>query len=453
MSPRVLTRSFAPVRESDRGFFLILTSFSSIDTRVCQPLVNMPFVLPSNNRVLPANARAADVAKTTLPRVIQAQRLRNHAAFVANAYPVVIYHRLNSGQLCHCQNRADATRTRLALDAQGNASSGMLNELLTGGTEFGVRDYGRVPGTLFHIDSSLYEDVGGRQRTAAVGTGFDALGSSDRDVTSIVTEGRGVRGPFSQDVDGEALRISSDLFGTTDVTCPVCFGSGYVGGFSVLNGVRIVLNHQHSGLSLPATSVVHVEDRVPRIRGAYADFTLAFPVGARFVDAFRVWNGRTLASASLQVDGVPLSSADAVLRYFDGRTHTLRVTCPEFTHVELQIGVNDTTEYVDFPKVQRSSLAELLDSMDDVQLVLSPLVPLIRPNDVIADGVHNKVFHVRSSTGAHDRRLSVLGWECDARVVQAQELMSLLPRRRVAPVASPNSPARLLDNGSGHRRT
>lgn len=418
----------------------------------------MPVVTRTNNRILPPNARAADVAAAAVPALVDAQRAKYHNAFHVQGYPVCVYYRLTSGMQCHCQNQPAATARRLGAD--GKASSGFLNEMLTGGAEFGIRGYGttipKTPNTIFSFDqsavASLYADDA--PRPTKLGTQEHISNDVNSGATTITPEGRGGRGPFSQTVDDMDLNIGADLFGATDIACPVCFGTGYVGGFSVLGGVRAVLNYQHPGLGLPADATISVEERVPVIRASYAAFSVVFPLGAAFVDAVRVWNGRRAVAATLSIDGRRLTSALSVLPYFDGRPHTLRVEAGAFTHVEIQVGQSTEVSYIDFPKTSRSSLAELLDSMDDVQLVASPMIPLMRPNDVISDGVHNKVFHVRSCTGQKDRNASVLGWECDARVVQTQELLSLLPRRRTAtPVASPNAPPRLINNATGPRRT
>lgn len=422
----------------------------------------MPIVTRTNNRILPPNARASDVAANTIPALIDIQRAKYHAAFRVQGYPVCIYYRLASGLRCHCQNQTAAVVKRLGSD--GHATPGFMNELLTGGAEFGIRSYGqtvpKTPNTIFHFDqdanATLYDDDVHYQNES-IGTAREHYSNDPNSGATLLTEeGRGGRGPFSQQIDDaeDDAHVSSDLFGVTDIACPVCFGSGYVGGFSILNGTRAVLNYQHPGLVLPAEASVSVEERVPVIAASAADFTVTLPRGAAFVDAFRVWNNRSAVPAKLYVDGTLLRASTDVLRYFDGRPHVLRVEAERFTHVELQVGQSTETEYIDFPKVQRSSLAELLDSMDDVQLVASPMVPLLRPNDLVADGVHNKVFHVRSCTGLHDRAASVLGWECDARVVQPQEVLSLLPRRRTSTrVSTPNTPTRLINNVSGPRRT
>lgn len=417
----------------------------------------MPFVSPTSNRVLPGNVRAADVAKTAINRVLDAQRLKNHAAFVPQGYPVCVYHRLTSGIRCHCQNRVRATKTRLGED--GTASPALLNELLTG-SSFGVRPYRQDPQpktTLFHIDqskvSSMYDDdvSTGVNRVA---TSMDPLATDQPyNAGTIIEDGVGARGPVAS-TEPESL-IDSELLGVTDYYCPICLGIGFVGGVSVTSGIRFVLCHQTPGLRLPATAVVRVENQVPVIETTEATFSLVLGKGAEFVDAFRVWNNRVPAAADVFVDNRRLTSADSVLHFFDGRMHDIRIVPHDgkFTHVELQVGQSSTTDLIDFPKVSRSTISELLDSLDDIQLIASPLVPLLRPGDYISDGVHGKVYLIKSCSGQHDRSRTVLGWECDVRVLQPQEVASQLPRRRAQDHAQPKSPSLRRDNVSGHHRT
>ena len=96
----------------------------------------MPIFSRSRARIMPPNHGSVEVAATTLQDLIPAQRLRYHNAFKVNSYHGILYHALNSGVPCHCRGRGTTLSSRLNED--GSAKAGFLNEMLTGGDQFGA---------------------------------------------------------------------------------------------------------------------------------------------------------------------------------------------------------------------------------------------------------------------------------------------------------------------------
>ena len=464
----------------------------------------MPIVTRTNNRVLPANAHASDVARDTITALTAVERTRYAAVFAVQGYPGVLYHALNCGTRCYCKSSNEAINTRLGKD--GKAPVGLLNEFLTGGLEFGVLPYGLRPAAQptynpnfvdnpfaadplvpapasqsgqtgqngkWVIDQTLVDP--GRptvQRTdlpslyesdwsqnapvpAKAGSPLDRFTKDPGkdNGTTVVSSGVGPNGVVP-DMEFEDLPINTDIGagGTTDVNCPICMGTGFVNGFSILNGFRKLLTFQDPTAVFDGEIIF--EGTVPQVECTTATFTLTLPAQVVGVDALRVWDRYRVLPAAVIIDDVVLKSQLDILRFCDGRQHTLVVQFPsttKFTHVEIQLNQAKNSMHFDLPKLSKGNLRTLIENTQDFQLVVSPMVPMLRPGDVVAESGYNKVLQITSVSGWNTSSAAVLGWDCEVHPVQPQELLNLLPRRR--PLAAPNAGTRVRTNVSGHRRT
>jgi hypothetical protein len=59
----------------------------------------MPVKTSNNNRILPANGRAVDVAKRAIQEILPVQQMRYHDAFAVQGYEGVLYNRLGQGPM------------------------------------------------------------------------------------------------------------------------------------------------------------------------------------------------------------------------------------------------------------------------------------------------------------------------------------------------------------------
>lgn len=434
----------------------------------------MPIVMSTNNKILPNNSRVVDVSRRTIDRILPTQIRKYHNAFIVQGNQCIIYNKLNNGVKCGCKAKVSSVKTRLGQD--GKASPELINELLTGGHEFGILAYGseiadapnsrEKPSNSWVItDQTQNKKVELYNRTDApdsgpmVGAHHDVWNDdpNNPNTGTITYSGFGPNGPAAMDDDLETLIFDDDKFdnlslGLRDCACPVCFGSGYVGGFQVFNGWRKVINFQWEEIELFDSNINYDID-VPSITGNAAEFKIQFPRGASHVDSLKVWNFNRVVPASFSVDGNLLTSDSDLLRFFDGQIHTVRVELTHnydevltWTHIEIQVHQSEDVAYLDFPKMTKSSIQSKIESFSDVQLVVSPLVPVIRTLDIVADSTYNKIFQVKDCTWWNDKKLTTLGWDCNARPVQPAELYSMLPR--CSPVRSFNRPAMVTTNVS-----
>lgn len=439
--------------------------------------------------MLPSNARAADVARSSLARIIPVQARKYDAAFQVNGYSGILYNRLTSGIRCKCSDHSDIAAS--SLDLGGRADSGLIASLLSGG-EFGVRDYGVVAATTHQAHQSaleirpleqrlskapvqdltsqlpsLYDIDGPYSSEGSVGQhivgSFSDIASSDPNnpnATTIIESGAGPNGPVSDSRLVSSMiedgRHNPGAFGLTDASCPICFGSGYVGGFSVYRGWRQVFLPYADNAILPGGADIDLVSRPALLTADYCEWSgVILPKGGVSVDSVRAYqDSQVIPGSKFYVDGVLLTREWDLLSFCDGRPHLLRIEVPlgfRLSHLEVQVNQSTETANFEFPKTTKSANMGLLERTEPFQVILSPLIPLVKAQDIIVESTSGKVLQVKACTSRNDRNASILGWESDVRPTQPQEIFSLLPKRRS--LQSPKSSSPVRDNSSGHNRT
>lgn len=422
---------------------------------------------------MPANHGSVQTAQNAIADLTPVQRLRYHNAFKVQSYTGILYPQLTCGMRCHCRSLRSSVASRL--DKEGNALPGFLSAMLTGET-FGIQDYGQQPTEVtedqpyavegyapmkkgFVIEQrafvpptpavrlpGFFESDSGMSPNSMDPTGDVYTADPTQHAGSVQIEsGVGANGPVNGDIVFEDLPVEEANFGFIDTTfsaCPICMGTGYVGGYEAFNGKRIVLNFQHPNANL-GDAELDLLSPTPAIFTTVSSYSVVLPAHAVRVDALKVWNSTKQVFPTISVDAQVLESADALRAYCDGRPHTIEVTFEEptaYTHVEIQIAQSVEDAYWSLPNNTKSGARDLLDSTDSFEVYFSPIVPMVKPGDVLAETTYNKVMVVTSVTGKNERTRAVLGWNCQVRVVQPQELLTLLPRRQKEQVHSPAMP-------------
>lgn len=407
---------------------------------------NMPVINSVNAQILPQNTRAVDVVQEALRDVAAIQQLKYDNAFKVAGYEALVYHKLDSGKPCSCGARGKALATRLGED--GKLDQGGINKLVTGGYEFKVRIYGSKNGNdpkfaedngipqQPHRELSLRETVDDISQFTPTLQGV-ARDSLEPNAYDIDADGDrfGSNGPVaSEDVLDNLVSKSFDdfEFGLTDVSCPICMGTGFKGGFTVEGGWRQLLTPdepeaQYDGTIDTLVRPLAVEDC------KVFQYQLIIPKGCLRVDVLNVWNKNRIVPVTFMVDSTPLLYPNQLIKYADGLPHTfvaLFRNKVRFTHIEIQVSLSDKIVQIDFPKLTQGSDIKKLDSTEDVTLMASPTLSMIRRLDIVVESVFGKAFQVESVPLWNDNNRRVLGWEFQARVIQPQELFALLPRRR-----------------------
>lgn len=416
----------------------------------------MPLLHRTNNRIVPANSRAVDVAKRSIKDIIPVQQRRYANAFEVQGYETIVYQRLWHGVACSCQNHRGVSASYL--DRDGKMAPGAMDTLLSGGLPFAVNRYAArqpirpdmrsVPSKFEDGQIMDGDDVGDNSFTIA----DDEL--NDVFATDISSEHQeGTNGPS----DAEDLDDRSTIFDgesdMNDTRCAICFGSGYVGGYAVLNGYRKVL-HTNS----PELTVLNGTKEYNKVPHAFmcsaVEFRTVLPKGAMSVDQFAVWNNDKMVwPDSIQIDGLPFSNA-LLLALCDGREHTLSLGFDDeltyFTHVEIQLNLSRIKALFELPRMSQGTNEGLQDATNELSLNASPAIPALKKGDILVECTFGKALIVGSCNPWNDAQRNVLGWDVDTRVIQPSELVNLLPRRQLT---DQKSTYMVRDNMSGIRRT
>lgn len=380
----------------------------------------------------PANGRASDVAQRLTESIAPIQQQRTVAAFRVQGIQCILYNRLTQGRQCVCCTKP-ATATKLSPD--GKADLGSINRIITGADNFGVTTYNpqREQGNQWQ----------GRTSTSADPWKGDlvSIGSLDDQDVNLVQDGPGLgdTGQFSPDFDNLFKDLDTSLLGLTDVSCPICFGSTFIGGYSVFRGFRTVLVPQDFKTS------AFIDPKTWEMSAGAHTARIVLPKGANGLDAFRVMRGRNSVPFNLLIDGQSAAGRH-LLPYFDGREHSLTIEVEEaMTHLEIQGSLSTESTYFEFPRRPKNGDIALLEKTDPFQLLLSPDVPQLDTLDVIVESQKGKALVVGSTNPWETHRRNPLGWECQVRVAQPQELFNILPVRNpkigMAP-ARPTAPTK-----------
>ncbi|MDN3123379.1 hypothetical protein P0E82_13725, partial [Enterococcus faecalis] len=196
----------------------------------------------SNNRILAANARAADVAEFAVNGIMPVMQQRYYDAFRVQGVEGILYTQLTNGRPCTCVARGK--RISGLLNEQGKASVGDINSMLTGSFQFNVTPYNQNQQRVVR-DPTVTSPYDSRNRNQGV---FDIAVPSTADVDDIPFadlingNGFGDNGPVLEETVNQVLGdMDTGLTGYADSSCPICFGSNFIGGYTPYKGHRQVL--------------------------------------------------------------------------------------------------------------------------------------------------------------------------------------------------------------------
>jgi hypothetical protein len=412
----------------------------------------MPIRDSSNNRILPANARAADVAERAINEIIPVQQRRYYDAFRPQGIKCVLYNRLKQGRKCTCKSSAKTLNSLLGKD--GKAEPGVINQMLTGQMEFSVTDYAQGKDRLFGPDVKNTPSPSAPENKYQ---GVFDIATVDPDSNIPFADfmpagGTGDNGPVDPvTIDDLIGDWDAGVMGHSDMACPVCFGSGFIGGYSPFNTHRSVLTV--ADLQLDSAAELDTISRPWAAQASGFDAIVTIPRGALQVDSFRVWNGVKPVNASFTIDGKAIKSTVDILALADGKRHLVHASFDSrFTHFEMQYVLSTQCSYFEFPRRPSSNDTSLLEQMEPFQIILSPDIPQIDSQDMITECQQGKTLIVTNSNPWESRKRQTLGWEVQVRVLQPAEIARILPRRYRA-LTKDRTTSMVRDNQSGPRRT
>lgn len=410
----------------------------------------MPVIHRVNNRILPNNSRNVDVAIKAIQEVTDVQQQRYLNAFRVQGYQGILYNRLHSGIRCTCQASRETINS--ILDKDGKADPGTINELLTG-SAFGITPYGTDTFNNVSDDPNITSPLDPVNKYRGT---FQLKGKEQnyRNQEEIAIQGYeeefGDNGPIQeQDLDDIISNFDSSSLGFSDAACPICFGTGYVNGYSPMHTFRKILT--------PNSVDLNDSELDPSVKpwtcdGVGFSTELILPRSIKNIDSFNLFNYNSRQNFSFTIDGL-VGDYPTLLSKCDGKSHTLEITVNnKWTHFEIQFNVSAESMYFELPRLTKGNDLSLLEQLEPFQVILSPNIPKIDAEDIIVESTFGKALMVQGTPWWNTKNRRVLGWECQVRVCQPQEIYNLLPRRgRIAAKNRTTNP--VIDNQRGQLRT
>lgn len=371
----------------------------------------MAVVYHSNNQLLPANQRNADVANLAVNGIAPVMQQRNMAAFRVQGIEACLYNHITAGRICSCQGKHKKINSRLNKD--GKADEGFINQILTG-TSFGTSQFGVDDST--GAESYVPETASNPKYDLQIPSPEAVQEQQEDELVSL------------DDIVGSFDAVA---LGITDSACPVCYGTGFVGGFTLYNGYRKVIPCED--FSLPAQAELKIQNSPFSAISNFATIKIHLPKYVVAIDSFRLLNKmKIIESAAMFIDGKKADYA-TVMSFCDGKEHTLTFissTPVEFTHLEIQLNLSKESVYMEVPRLTKSSNLTIIDSTEPFQILLSPNIPHADKLDIVTESMWGKALMIQDVSWHNTKERQMLGWECNARVIQPQELYNFLPRRQ-----------------------
>lgn len=422
----------------------------------------MAFVNRYSRRPAPNNRNVVDTARSTIDALTPVMQERGENALRVNGYPVLYYSRMTFGLQCTCSRvtpssvvaptgvdpqsiegpdleKGFPTKPGVSvLDPQGMGTDEYISSVLNGSVvyidRYGARNNDMPTHNVCNPQRSephsplIKSDKG--IHSPDMDDPFAAIIDDDMDTNAFLN------GPGSG-ADGMDSIFGDSINSNAAQGCGVCLGTGFVGGYTLLNGNRTIVDTQANwtvrNFSMTAD---HPKAFVSGDGQAYAEVRLVLPRGAVHVDALRVWNNRTVVDdAVIYVDDVELSETQSLQLYCDGGVHRIRIVFDNdeasFTHLELQLDNAAQPVYVEFSRLSQTENLELPENYDPQNLMISAHVPKVSIYDILIDTTYERAWKIVSSQNLIDRNRNPYGWESIARLVQRFELASLLWLRRI----------------------
>lgn len=437
----------------------------------------------NNQTIIPANNRNIDVARQAIQEIAPVQQQKYKAAFAVHGYPCLVYTRARSGNKCSCMGHRKIANSILGED--GKASQGVIAEMLTG-ERFRTTVYGTERWAANGFKSPQYDPNNPIDPviTPVVSSngempylepsmqfeGFDSENVTSPDAKNPFTSSFDVvaePGTFPNerthdgvhDIVGDngpvTVETLDDLMGDWDTGtmsfyeagCPVCFGTGHVGGYNPLYASRQVFTPDM--VYLQEGSIIPGD--LPWAANGTFEANIVFPRGASALNSCTLFMGNKRVGYKMFIDQVQANAAN-IMRFCDGKPHGVRVEMPQdqtWTHFEVQFSVGTTTAMFDFPRQSRSADMNMIDPTEPFQIVISPDVPqALTAGDVIAESVTGKMLMVETVERWNTRNRITLGQTIRVHVIQDREYPFLLPRIHRVPTKD-RTTNNQLDNQTG----
>lgn len=325
----------------------------------------------------PANSRLPEIARRSIRAIgnAAAQQLVN--AINVNGVPSLLYPRLQAGRKCTCQQVNSSVLT-----ADGTLTEHQINGLVS------------ITTPLSHDDNRVF----------TYGLPNDPIALLDDPQTATPT--------FSR---------------FADTACGVCFGTGFVGGFTLYNGFRIVAVPDDFDFDTGYTDQQSMPNLGVIPAQGTATTVITLPRGVQRVIARRVLNSTDDLSASIKLS---LSTQDTLAS--TGKPVEVVITNVTdedvmFTHLEIAALQTANLMKVDFPKLDKNPRVALYDDIGGQSIIIPPSVSGLPPLSIITENLWGAAWMLTEVNTVEDNSGFQHWYETSGRLIQASETYDALP--------------------------
>lgn len=211
-------------------------------------------------------------------------------------------------------------------------------------------------------------------------------------------------------------------------SCPICLGTGWVGGYDLYGGTRLTLPVSSASAFVGSILKDANPDYAEMPKGSSLVFnSVILPKGAVRLDECSLWDSRTKIPFKLSIDGIDVP-LPRIMDYFDGLSHTLSfkpLAESNVTHAVLQYGTSKLL--IDVSTVTITNNNSVYDQQSEVSLALPAITQRALKGAIVYDSTDGKYYRVTSMATSHTTKGWVQNLNLEARIVQPYELVTLLP--------------------------
>lgn len=410
----------------------------------------------------PSNTGISHIANQRIDHLVSAANRKHQEALFTDGTEAWLFTKMRAGAPCTCQTK-EVVSSGLSLSVPG--SSGVDNSVTKGGpteepsiTAFRIRDFPGPGGNsalkpLVPPGTTLQEI---HQRRMAEKTdytdGAEMIPVEEEnaidDILSMVDD--------AMDPDDEARQKQPStlrLYGGEKTPCGICFGSGFVQGYQLHGGQRIVLDASDTYPTNlvdceTTTTTVPASFVIERIGTKYVEWEVPLPTYFEDVLAIQVRNntqpavgfyieGRIGGGPWVELTPTYLKSLNGVATtmFIRVRPVTSATGSPfTFTHVELYYQLT-TTLKVNLPSFAKSIDFEQFDVLQQISGVEFPAsIPNLDREAVFVESKYKQAWGVTEVEQKQTARNAVFNNTVTMRLIQQYETKYLLNLVRGKPI-------------------
>ena len=248
---------------------------------------------------------------------------------------------------------------------------------------------------------------------------YKAVYSQSSDYTAAQENGQ-----YLDEIGEEASLISGNDKGF----CAICMNTGWTDGYRLHNGTRLCGYSENVAEKSEGVSI-DIESRPISLTGNTGDYVVwkfRIPHSFKSILHCAVHNNCNLVAANITINGQEFSEKE--LRRFAGQEVEIRVEPTRemwsLTHFDLWLEFADT--FIDFPPVQRDSEFQFFEALQTIHFETNGSIPYVDRETVVCEEKYGDLWKVSNATAQMTAERQLIKTECDARLVQNNELLFYL---------------------------